>query len=79
MTSTSNKIMSIFGYKYILNKNTGEVHNIKVAKSICGLQYMSKKNKKYLTERQYILLKGRVENKKIVNGCRFCCKADDIG
>lgn len=67
----------MFGYKYILNIKTGEVHFEDNTKLQCGVSKMSDKNKKYLTKRQYTNLKYTYYNHKWVNGCVHCNQANN--
>lgn len=68
----------MFGYVYLLNKNTGEVHLASRANPGCGIDKMSPSNMKYLTKRQYANLKYTRLGKVMVNGCRHCNKVTDI-
>lgn len=66
------KIRLFFGYRYVLNTKTQEVHNLKNIKTRCRIPLLV--NYKYLTKRQ--MLKAI---KSGANGCRFCCKELDEG
>lgn len=65
----------ILGVKYLINRATGEVHRIKNINAACGVDRMAKKNKWYVTERQYqkLIQSGEVE----LNGCVHCFKETD--
>jgi hypothetical protein len=65
-------LRKVFGYKYILNTKTGEVHT-DTATGNCT-RNLSKDNKRYLSERQYQRIKYTYVNKHYVNGCMFCNK-----
>jgi len=67
----------IFGYKYVLNISTGEVHLENSVGNQCGISYMNSKNKKYLTKRQYLDIVNTYYNNKWVNGCTHCNKITD--
>ena len=79
MASFKENILMIFGYKYILNINSGEVHSLKDKKSYCGVKWMAKKNKEYLTTEEFGEMYGIIYNGKLINGCRFCCPKRDLG
>lgn len=72
MSSFKDKWRKFWGYVYLLNLNTGEVHDTENVKSRCHVNDISKKNKKYMTRKQFEKSLGTVINKKEVNGCRFC-------
>jgi hypothetical protein len=72
MSNFKDKWRKFWGYTYLLNINTGEIHDTKNAKSRCHIEDISKKNKKYLTKKQSEKILGTTVNKKEVNGCRFC-------
>ena len=72
-------ILAIFGYTYLLNINTGEVHNLKNKTVSCRVHLMSKQNKKYLTRKQFKKIMGTTINKKLINGCRWCMTKYDLG
>jgi len=38
-------LRKLFGYNYLLNKHTGEVHKVSEISRICGVDKMSKKIK----------------------------------
>lgn len=78
------KIRRLLGFKYLLNTASGEVHRLKNITPACGVDKMSKKNKKFLTESQYqslIEISDRVAKnanvKNSINGCVHCFKDTD--
>jgi hypothetical protein len=77
MCVTKENLMKMFGYSYLLNLNTGEVHDLKNPKPSCGVDKMSKKNKKYLTISDYLKIEDTIINHHKVNGCRFCLAEND--
>lgn len=77
MCITKEKLMKTFGYSFLLNLNSGEVHNLNNPKPTCGVDKMSKQNKKYLTKSDYMKIEDTLINKKKVNGCRFCMSEND--
>lgn len=61
----------ILGQKYLMNKNSGEVHKLSNVNKACGVYKMSEKNKLYLTTRKY----KEYRNSDIKNdGCIHCNK-----
>lgn len=76
MNKYLNVFLSFFGYTYLMNKRSGEVHDLKNIKLNCGCDKMSKKNKKYITERKFKKLKSLQDSK--VNGCRHCMPKEDM-
>jgi pyoverdine/dityrosine biosynthesis protein Dit1 len=57
-----------FGYTYLMNKRTMEIHNLANPKRNCRSNMIARKNRKYLTKRgvQFeVTIKG-------ANGCRWC-------
>lgn len=72
-------LRKLFGYNYLLNKHTGEVHKVSEISRICGVDKMSKKNKEYITKSKFKkILKTRLPNKAYVNGCRYCNHSTDF-
>lgn len=62
----------VFGYKYIANERTKEIHIINTLKSSCKVHFMTKAV--YLTKKAAAnLLKNGF------NGCRFCYPEEDKG
>lgn len=62
----------LLGIKYLINKSSGEVHRINFITSACGVNKMAKRNKWYVTEKNYhSLIK---ENGLKLNGCFHCFK-----
>ena len=66
-----------WGYVYLLNTHTGEVHWLPGKTAQCGIDNMAAHNKRYLTRKGYhSALKSK--NKIAVNGCVWCNKKDDL-
>lgn len=66
------KIKKFFGYNYIVNLNTLEIHNLNKPHTNCKTNLMT--NKKMITKKQL--------NKYLAdgyNGCRWCLKKYDNG
>jgi len=63
----------LFGYKYILNERSREVHNPDHEHVNCHLDMIS--HKRYITKRRFNKLykAGRVD------GCRYCIPSKDNG
>ena len=72
------KLRQLFGKRYLLNTDSGEVHDLKeVDNSYCyGLvKNMDKKNRKFLTHDEMTeIMFTRTANGKLINGCKFCLK-----
>ena len=66
------RLRKIFNYDYVLNTNTGEVHNLNKITKRCRIELISDKNKKYITKRKFDKSLTSTINKKSINGCRFC-------
>jgi len=62
----------LFGYDYLLNKQTGEVHYLPKTKYQCGIGRMVKENQQYLTKKQFEKIRFTYIDRKYINGCRFC-------
>lgn len=71
-------IIKLFGYKYIVNIKTAEVHVVN-PKVNCGLNLMKDKNKIYITQAKFdILVERKMKfNNKEVNGCCKCNPSKD--
>ena len=70
-------LRKVFKYDYLLNTNTGEVHNLKNIKDRCHIDLISKKNKKYITQKKFDNSLTSTINGKSINGCRFCNSKKD--
>jgi hypothetical protein len=62
----------LFGYKYLLNLRSKEIHKLDSVGDNCLINLMSKKNKKFIGERK---VAGYINNG--YNGCRWCFKIAD--
>ena len=62
----------ILGQKYLMNKQSGEVHKLKNVTKACGVYKMLEENKLYLTSRRY--KKFRESDDIQVDGCIHCNK-----
>lgn len=67
-----NRLKEFFGYKFIVNSKTKEIHRVKVLQSNCRIECL--RNGYYTTKRR--------ANKLLndgFNGCRYCFKEEDRG
>jgi hypothetical protein len=65
------KIKKMFGYTYVVNLNTWEIHNLKNKHENCKIYLMT--NKKLITKKQ---LKSYLDDG--YNGCRWCLKEFNV-
>ena len=68
--------LRLFGYKYLLNLNTLEIHSLKLKTKACRIDMMADHNKKYLTAKQKNKL---LEGNTLHNGCKYCMSEIDEG
>ena len=74
-TTLKEKALMLFGYKYVANTSTKEIHRLTNPKCH-ATEHLAKHNRKYLTEKQcldYLLYTTGY------NGCRFCLSEYDNG
>ena len=64
-----------WGYGYLVNYNTKEIHRINNKHHNCKIETMSKKTSEHVTRRQAI----KLIKKHGFNGCRWCWKNADLG
>lgn len=62
------KLFMFFGYKYLVNNNTREIHNLQNPHHNCHIDLISKKNRFYVTKRRMNNLLSSYD------GCRWCMK-----
>lgn len=67
-----NKIMKLFGFKYLVNLKTNEIHDLSVPHVNCKTDMI--RYKKYINEKELTKLLNDG-----YNGCRFCMKNYDRG
>lgn len=72
-----------WGYPYILNKKSLEIHDLRQIKKSCSIRQMSEHNKRYLSQKQFeiaitkgLKIRGAIRR---ANGCRWCLKKHDTG
>jgi hypothetical protein len=68
------KWMIFWGFPYILNKRSKEIHWVLNKHQHCNLMAMAKKNKQYITYRK---AKELLSTKK-ADGCRYCLPWEHI-
>ena len=68
-----NRFLEWLGFRYVLNKNTGEIHDLRNERRNCRIDMMT--NVRYIFKRTaFKLMKvGKA------NGCRYCLKRWDTG
>ena len=69
------RIMMFFGYEYLLNKRSNEVHWLRNHHPSCGIEKMAKHNKKWLTKKQF----RQAFQDEDVDGCRWCLSWENKG
>ena len=70
-----NKFLEAIGFHYLLNKNSNEIHDVRINHKNCHLDKMT--NVKYFFFKKSVTrLMRKNEN---VNGCRYCLKKWDTG
>ena len=67
--------LMFFGFGYLVNHNTKEIHHIYDKHVNCKLELISKNHSEYVTKRQA----ARLIKKYNYNGCRWCWPIQDIG
>lgn len=65
------KIKKLFGYTYLVNLNTKEIHNLNNVHENCKIDLIA--NKKMITEKQI-----QSYFNKGYNGCRWCYKEFNV-
>ena len=75
----TDKWFIFWGYTYLLNVRSMEVHDLRKLTKSCSVDQMAKKNKRRLSHSGFekVLTKGI--KGKIANGCRWCLKKHDTG
>jgi hypothetical protein len=66
------KLLYFFGFRYLVNKRTKEIHRLNSQKEQCAFRYMTWRNKKVIHQ---LRLKKHLQNGH--NGCRYCLKQYD--
>ena len=70
-----NKFLEKIGFHYLLNKNSNEMHDVRVNHKNCHLDKMT--NVRYFFFKKSAIRQMR--RSKWVNGCRWCLKKWDTG
>jgi hypothetical protein len=75
-TITKINIKQFLGLTFVVNHNSGEIHNVDNRRSNCRLSYLT--NYTQTTRRKVDkLYLGKEYNGKKYNGCRYCFKEQD--
>lgn len=69
------KVLFLFGYRYLANRNTKEIHNLRYLHHNCHTKLISRKSRMYLTTKE----KDELITSTEYNGCRWCMKKVDKG
>jgi len=64
----------LFGYRYLVNMHTGEVHNLDRQHINCCINFMAKGNKRLVSRRKALDL---ISKSRVFNGCRWCMGEKD--
>lgn len=70
-------IKKILGYKYLLNKRTGEVHYIPKMGKRCA--YINNDNRKLISQTTFRKIRGTWLDDRLINGCKWCNRKHDLG
>ena len=66
--------MIFWGFGYLVNHNSKEIHRINDKHRNCHLELISKENREYVTRRRAVRL---IKNDGY-NGCRWCWSENDM-
>lgn len=66
-----NWLRKLFGFVYLLNKATGEVHRLSHISGACGTDYLTEWNERYITKGMFLRM---MRKDKKINGCIHCNK-----
>lgn len=69
----------LIGKPYLLNKNTGEVHDLRNKKPSCFTFMMNKKNKQYISKKHFKQIFNKEKYGVLINGCKHCNSNFDLG
>jgi len=69
------KLMRTIGFRYVINKNTMEIHDLKNVQTNCKLTVMSNKNKSYCNKSK----KEELMRDTLHDGCRWCLPSENNG
>lgn len=73
METTINFLRNLFGYTYVVNLGSKEIHDLNKSDSKCRIGMITKKS--YVTKRKML----KMCNSKEYNGCSKCNKQLDRG
>lgn len=68
--SFKHKLLIFFGYKYLINQRSKEIHNLKHLHPNCHTELISKDNRFYGTKTD------KDDLDSFFNGCRWCMKEE---
>jgi hypothetical protein len=61
----------LFGYNYLINLRTMEIHSLKNEQPNCKIHLIAKHNKEYITKKR---MKRLLDDSSLYDGCRWCMK-----
>lgn len=67
-----------WGFPYLMNVKTGEVHFLPKKTAQCGIDNMARHNKMYLTRAGFKRMMAKTKLVKNINGCCWCNKNYDL-
>jgi len=67
--------LMLFGFGYVVNHHTKEIHRLSEKHRNCKLEGMAKHNSEHITRRHAL----RLIKKYHYNGCRWCWGSQDNG
>lgn len=65
--------------KFLLNTNTGEIHDLSKEKEGCKIQSMSPEHAQFFENLDRAFQYGHLYTDKVCNGCAHCLSEYDIG
>lgn len=76
--SFKEKWFLFWGFPYLMNVKTGEVHFLPKKTAQCGIDNMARHNKRYLTRAGFKRVMAAKPPLININGCRWCNKNYDL-
>jgi len=68
-------LMDLFGYGYVVNHRSREIHKLSDKSSNCKLELIADHNREYISKSRAL----KLINKMGYNGCRWCWDEQDKG
>ena len=68
-------IVDLFGFGYVVNHRSREIHKLSEKTSNCKLDLVAKHNREYVSRSRALVLIAKMG----YNGCRWCWSARDQG